>query len=58
MGQPVRKAADRPRWDAHHEGRQTLSSPVVSFVSKEVRDKFSGAILNVLRSSHPEALAP
>ena len=33
-------------------------SPVVSFVSKEVRDKFSGAILNALRSSHPEALAP
>jgi hypothetical protein len=29
-------------------------SPVVSFISKEARDKFSGAILDALRSSHPE----
>jgi hypothetical protein len=33
-------------------------SPVVSFASKEVRDKFSDAILGALRASHPEALAP
>lgn len=31
-------------------------APVVSFVSKQVRDKFSDAILDALRSSHPEAL--
>jgi hypothetical protein len=33
-------------------------SPVVSFASKELRDKFSDTILDALRSSHPEALAP
>jgi hypothetical protein len=32
-------------------------SPVVSFASKEMRDKFSDAILDALRSSRPEALA-
>jgi hypothetical protein len=32
-------------------------SPVVSFASKQVRDKFSDAILDALRSSHSEALA-
>jgi hypothetical protein len=34
---------------------KTQYSPVVSFASKEVRDKFSDAILDALRSSHPEA---
>ena len=33
-------------------------APVVSFINKETRDKFSNAILDALRSSHPEALAP
>jgi hypothetical protein len=33
-------------------------SPVVSFASKVVGDKFSEAILDALRASHPEALVP
>jgi hypothetical protein len=31
---------------------------IVGFASKELRDKFSDAILDALRASHPEALAP
>ena len=31
-------------------------SPIISFVSKEVRDKFSAAVLDALRASHPDAL--
>jgi hypothetical protein len=31
--------------------------PVVSFVSKEARDRFSGAIVAAVEASHPEAFA-
>jgi hypothetical protein len=32
-------------------------SPVVSFINRETRDKFSNAILDALRCSHPEAFS-
>jgi hypothetical protein len=31
--------------------------PVVGFASRELRDKFSAAVVDALRASHPEALA-
>lgn len=30
--------------------------PIVSFASKELRDRFSGAVIEALRASYPEAL--
>jgi hypothetical protein len=38
------------------KGGKPQYSPVVSFVSKQVRDKFSDAILDALRAAYPEAL--
>ena len=32
-------------------------SPVIEFASKEVRNRFSAAVVDALRASHPEALA-
>jgi hypothetical protein len=31
--------------------------PIVGFASRELRDKFSTAVIDALRASHPEALA-
>jgi hypothetical protein len=39
------------------KGGKPQNSPIISVVLKEVRDKFSPAVLDVLRLSHPEALA-
>jgi hypothetical protein len=36
---------------------KAMWSPVVSFSSKELRDKFSAGILDALREQHPEAFA-
>ena len=38
------KRDGKPRW-----------TPVVSFAAKEVRDKFSGAIIAAIEAAHPEA---
>ena len=32
-------------------------SPLIEFTSKEVRERFSAAVIDGLRASHPEALA-
>jgi hypothetical protein len=32
-------------------------TPIVSFASKEVRDRFSDAVIEALQLAHPEALA-
>ena len=32
-------------------------SPVIEFASKEVRERFSNAVVEALRAKHPEALA-
>ena len=31
-------------------------SPIIEFTSKEVRDRFSAAVVDALRASHPEVL--
>ena len=31
-------------------------SPIVEFASKEVRERFSAAVVDALRASHPEAI--
>jgi hypothetical protein len=38
------KRSDKPMW-----------APVVSFATKEVRDKFSSAIIAAIEAAHPEA---
>jgi hypothetical protein len=40
----MRDASGKPQW-----------SPVVSFVSREVGNRWSDAVLDALRSSHPHA---
>jgi hypothetical protein len=42
-GQHIKDHAGKPMW-----------SPVVSFASKELRDKFSAAVLGALRTVRPE----
>jgi hypothetical protein len=42
----VKDASRKPQW-----------VPIVSFASKELRDKFSTAVLDALRVSHPDVLA-
>ena len=32
-------------------------SPIIEFTSKEIRDKFSEAVIAAIRESHPEAFA-
>jgi hypothetical protein len=39
------------------DGKQAYS-PMASFVSKEMRDKFSSSIIAAIEASHPEAFAP
>lgn len=41
----LKDAAGKPRWE-----------PVVSFVSKEVAERWSEGVLQALRQSHPRAL--
>jgi hypothetical protein len=33
-------------------------TPIISFTSKEVRDRFSNAVIEALRAAHPEVFAP
>jgi hypothetical protein len=42
-GQQIKDQAGKPLW-----------CPVVSFASKELRERFSGAVLDALRAAHPE----
>lgn len=44
-GVQLKDAAGKPRWE-----------PVVSFVSKEVAERWSEGVLQALRQSHPRAL--
>ena len=44
-GQQMRDASGKPQW-----------SPVVSFVSREVGNRWSDAVIAALRLSHPHAL--
>ena len=44
-GQHMRDAAGKSQW-----------VPIVSFTSKELRDKFSAAVIDALRTSHPDVL--
>ena len=32
-------------------------SPIIEFTSKEVRDRFSAAVIEAMRAAHPEVLA-
>jgi hypothetical protein len=34
-----------------------LFTPVISFASKELRDRFSAAVITALQAAHPEALS-
>jgi hypothetical protein len=36
---------------------KALWSPIVSFTTKDVRDRFSEAVITALRESHPDALS-
>jgi DNA-binding cell septation regulator SpoVG len=35
---------------------KTKYSPIIEFISKEIRDRFSAAVVDALRAAHPEAL--
>jgi hypothetical protein len=45
-GQHMKDASGKAQW-----------VPIVSFTSRELRDKFSAAVIDALRASRPEALA-
>ena len=45
-GTQLKDANGKPRW-----------TPVVSFATKEARDRFSTGVIDALRASHPDALA-
>ena len=45
MGSPGIEASGKAQW-----------APIVSFISKELRDKFSAAVIDALRISHPDVL--
>lgn len=45
-GAVIRDSAGKTQYDA-----------VVTFASRELRDRFSSAVIEALRSAHPEALA-
>ena len=34
---------------------KTKYSPIIEFASKEIREKFSNAVIDALRAAHPEA---
>ena len=58
MGQPCQQANAGPQRLAD-EGCGTATPywvPIISFSSKAVRDKWSGAIIEALRQAYPEAL--
>jgi len=38
-------------------GGKTKYVPVIEFTSKEVRDRWSAAVVDAMRAAHPEALA-
>lgn len=44
-GQHMKDASGKAQW-----------APIVSFISKELRDKFSAAVIDALRISHPDVL--
>ena len=45
-GAPMKDAAGKPRY-----------APLVSFTSKELRDRFSAAVIEALRATHPEVFS-
>jgi hypothetical protein len=45
-GQHLKDASGKAQW-----------TPIVSFSSRDLRDKFSAAVLDALRISHPDVLA-
>jgi DNA-binding cell septation regulator SpoVG len=45
-GAPLKDSAGKARY-----------SPIVEFVSKDVRDRFSAAVIEALRAAHPDALS-
>jgi hypothetical protein len=52
----------RPRLDRSGQhmrdgAGKLLWNPVVSFASREIQDRFSNAVLEALKMSHPEVLA-
>ena len=40
----------------HDDGSKNRYSPTIEFTSKDVRQRFSDAVIEALRASHPEAL--
>ncbi len=54
---PAKPRLDKDGAALRDQNGKILYTPVVEFASKELRDKFSSAVIAALKARHPEALA-
>jgi hypothetical protein len=55
---PARPQIDRAGNPIKDPTGKIKYSPIIEFTSREVRDRWSGAVIEALRTSHPQAFVP